>query len=199
MDEQAREVVSRYIQDKLSESQISDLLSLHPKLVRRIIRRENVKKRSISEAIRYSHITRFDAKQFTPKANLSHRDELLKVAGVMLYWGEGTKSRGTVALSNSNPMIIKIFLKFLRNICGIDNSRLHATIHYYEDQDLSTLLNFWSEKTLIPPIQFYKPYLHIKGKGSYKKTSSHGTISFQYSDVILFNLITSWMNEYSKI
>lgn len=123
---------------------------------------------------------------------------MLKLAGVMLYWGEGSKKGNSVALANSDPLMVSVFMKFLRDICGIDNERVRATIHYYGDHDPRELLSYWSRITRIPAAQFYKPFLHADTKGTYKKKSQYGTISVQYSDKKLLQLINGWIQEYQN-
>ena len=56
----------------------------------------------------------FERKQlsFCIKEKLSLEEEKLKVAGIMLYWGEGSQWSGEkiVDFANSKPEMIKIFL-----------------------------------------------------------------------------------------
>jgi len=46
--------------------------------------------------------------------------EQLKLIGIILYWGEGSKAKtGTVSLANSDTAIIKVMMKFLKEVCGV--------------------------------------------------------------------------------
>jgi len=193
-----KHIVDLYVSGKLSEAQIAKRLSIAPKHVRRALNVRKVTRRTRSEAIRYLYITKFDKKPFELKKGLSKREHALKIAGVMLYWGEGSKKGNTVALANSDPSMVSVFMRFLRDICGIDKDRVRATIHYYGDHDPKELLSYWSRITRIPPAQFYKPFLHANTKGTYKKKSQYGTISVQYSDKKLLRLINDWIQEYQK-
>lgn len=38
----------------------------------------------------------------------------LHVAGCMLYWGEGNKGKNDLAITNSDPDLLRLFLRFLR-------------------------------------------------------------------------------------
>ncbi len=191
-------VVNLYRNENLSVMHIAGIFSVSWYQIEKILRKNKISKRSIPDAITSHNITKYGLKKFLPRKYLSQKDELLKVAGVMLYSGEGTKRRGTVALSNSNPDIIKVFMKFLHRICGVQKDRIHATIHMYEDHTYSELIKFWSGVTQIPYTQFYKPYLHIRKKGTYRSLSKYGTISIQYSDKKLHTLILTWIDEYHK-
>jgi hypothetical protein len=195
-----KKIVDLYTKERLSVQQIKELLGVSQYRICRSLEINGVHKRTISDAVTAHHITRFGLKEFKIKEKLSRDEELLKTAGLMLYWGEGAKTHGSVALSNSNPMIVKLFLKFLRQVCGVAEDRLHVSLHYYADQNPDALKQFWSEETGIPICQFYKPHLQIRSKGTYRTPSQHGTVILSYSDKKLFNLILGWMDEcYEKL
>lgn len=44
--------------------------------------------------------------------------------GVGLYIGEGTKSRHRVSISNTDPQVIRAFLRFLRQICQVEEKKI---------------------------------------------------------------------------
>jgi hypothetical protein len=200
MVELDQKIILSYTVDKLSEKQISELVLVSPNKVRKVLDANNIERRSRSEASTYHHITKFGQKEFVPKLVLTRDEEFLKIAGIMLYWGEGTKKNNSVALANSDPKIIGLFVRFLRQICGISEERLHVTLHYYEDQNPDELTSFWANIIQLPLTQFYKPFLHIKtAQGSYRALSKYGTVSIQYSDKKLLFLIKQWMTEYQDL
>jgi hypothetical protein len=65
--------------------------------------------------------------------------EYLHAVGCMLYWGEGTKGRNTVAFANSDPNMIVLFKSFLDAYFSLGNSnysircKLYTDIHSQED------------------------------------------------------------------
>lgn len=184
---------------KLSEMQTAKLLSVSANKVRRILDRNNIQRRSRSDAITNLHITKYGKRPFVLREKLTERQKILKAIGVMLYWGEGTKKGLTVALANSDPDMIVVFLRFLREICGIDERRLRVGLHYYRDHDSKQLMSFWSRVTNIPIQQFDRPFLHAAGKGSYKSKSQYGTVSVRYSDFRLLKTLQQWMKEYQQL
>jgi hypothetical protein len=189
------EIIQAYQGDKLSEMQVAEKLQILPKIVRRVLNKNKIVRRSRSEAGFLNYATRHGQKEFILKENLNEEERLLKMSGIMLYWGEGTKKGVGVAFSNSDPEMIKVFMRFLREICGVDSERIHATIHYYEDHTIAELVQFWSEVASIPVTQFYKSYLHQKHGGTYRDPSRYGTISIQYSDKRLLAVLKSWIEE----
>ena len=186
-------IVDGYENRKLSEMQIARLFSISPNRVRRILDQHQVQRRSISDAITNLNITRFNKKPFVAKTELNATDQLLKWAGIMLYWGEGTKKGASVALSNSDPLMVMIFMDFLRSICGVDEKRMRIGLHYYQDHNPDTLVAYWSKLTGVPKSQFDRPFLHNAGKGSYKLKSKYGTVAVRYSDTKLLTLIINWI------
>lgn len=180
----------------MSVKQISDFFDISSSKVRYSLDKQSVPRRSHIDASRMLHITKFGKKQFRLKDNLLPEEENLRIAGVMLYWGEGTKSGNSVVFTNSDPDMIMLFLRFLRVICGVDEDRLRLLLHLYSDQNEKDMKLFWSKVTSISLDQFSKTYIHEKKKGVYKKISKYGTISLRYSDKELLKIINNWLNEY---
>lgn len=85
---------------------------------------------------------------------LSKRD--LWLLGIGLYWGEGAKSCEGIELMNSDPEIIKIIIKWFKEICGLSIENFAATIHGYPDTNIKKSTDYWSKITNIPKNQFKK-------------------------------------------
>ena len=180
----------------LSVKQISDRLTLGYSSVRNSLDKQNIARRSISSAVKQINITKFGKKKCQIKRSLLQNEKELKIAGTMLYWGEGTKSGNSVVFTNSDPAMIKCFLDFLRSVCQVDEKRLRMLLHLYDGQDENSLVGYWSEITKIPVNQFSKTFFHKKKQGTYKKVSEFGTASLRYSDKDLLEIINSWIQQY---
>jgi len=191
-------IVKLYTEDKLSMMQIAQKLHLSTSGVRYYLEIAGVERRSSSEAITCLHITKFKKRQFVLKDGLTDMEEKIKIAGTMLYWGEGAKSGNTVKFVNSDPEMIKLFLTFLRVVCGISEERLKALVHMYPDQDKNILEIFWSRVANIPRLRFYKSHIHQGRAGTYKNKSLYGTLALNYSDKKLLKTILQWAEEYKK-
>lgn len=88
---------------------------------------------------------------------LNNNKETAKLVLAALYLGEGTKSmRGSLRLGNSDPGIIKLFLKLLRSCYTIDEAKFRGTVLCRADQDIKILDKFWARTTGINKKQFYK-------------------------------------------
>src|SRR5215212_9733279 len=59
------------------------------------------------------------------------------LAGCMLYWGEGSKRRGVVRLTNSDVHMMAFFRQFLTACFGVGASDLSLSLHVYTGNGLS--------------------------------------------------------------
>lgn len=191
-------ILQLYIERGYSMQQIASFLGCSVSVVRYWLDKNGVKRRSISEAINNVYALKFQKVPFQLKNNLTAKDEDLKIAGTMLYWGEGSKTGNSVKFANSDPEMIAIFVKFLIKICGIYPGRLKALVHVYPDHNEDELKLFWAKVTHIPVDQFYKSHVHEGRPGTYKKKSQYGTLAVTYSDKKLLHIILAWIEQCKK-
>ena len=137
---------------------------------------------------------------FAIKQKLSVDELILKTIGVMLYWGEGSKWSGEkiVDLANSDAEMIRLFLSFLRKICGIKESKLRAFVYCYKNQSAGEIIKFWSSVTKIPKKQFTKPYIKKYFDPAKTQKMVHGLIHIRYGDKKLLLQIKEWIEEYKE-
>lgn len=109
---------------------------------------------------------------------LSDRD--LLIAGTALYAGEGSKRDGTVAMANTNPKLLRLFLRWLRTCFTIDESRLRVHLYLHQGLDLDAAVTHWAEITGIPPEQFGKPYRAVPDSTIRHTRHEYGCPSIQY-------------------
>tara|TARA_Y100000031_G_scaffold138008_1_gene163567 strand:- start:781 stop:1392 length:612 start_codon:yes stop_codon:yes gene_type:complete len=128
---------------------------------------------------------------------LTIKEEKLKLAGVVLYWGEGTKWKGakTVEFVNSDMEMIRIFMRFMREVCGVDESKLRVLLYCHANQDVNTLQNFWSDVTGISLAQFTKPYIRKDYDARKEGKMKYGLIHVRYNDKKLLHQIMDWIAE----
>ena len=75
-----------------------------------------------------------------------------------LYAGEGEKTDGRVSMANTNPVYLRVFVTWLRELFAIDTSRLRVRLYLHDGLDLEAANEFWSEVLDIPTTQFHMPY-----------------------------------------
>jgi len=180
-----QKVVSLY-KTNLSGSDIAKKLGIHLRSVYRILDRQGIKRRSSAEQNRIRFLR--SPLSFKFKQNLSAKDRGLIIAGAMLYYGEGAKTGQTVDLANSNPEILRLFLKFLRKICRVNEDRLRFYLYCFSDQNAIQLINFWSRELNVNKVNFTKPYIR-KANNNLSRRMPYGVLHIRYSDVRLLNKI----------
>lgn len=81
----------------------------------------------------------------------------LFLTGTALYWAEGTKTnRWQLQFSNSDPKMISLIMRFLREICGVNEEQFYLQMILHQNIKEKTALNYWSKITKIPKGQFKK-------------------------------------------
>lgn len=138
-------------------------------------------------------------------ANLTNRD--LFILGVSLYWAEGykrpkmvkgkIKTYHPVSLSNSDPGLVKTFLRFLREVCNVPEEKIHAEIRVYEHHNEVYLIKFWNQLTNID-------FNRLKTiKNGVSISSQHirpynilpyGTIQIRVNSTNLYHKIMGWID-----
>ena len=100
--------------------------------------------------------------------------EVAKLFLAALYLGEGAKkNKGSLTFANSDPGIMALFLRLLRTVYSVDESRLRCTILCRADQNTGYLNAFWSKLTGVPPKQFYAARIDARTQGKISKNKEY--------------------------
>ncbi len=78
---------------------------------------------------------------------------VMELALSLLYLGEGAKTPIT-ALGNSNPAVLKFFIKCMIDLYGVDLSNIKCELHLRADQNVETVKSFWATQLKIPKSNF---------------------------------------------
>lgn len=99
----------------------------------------------------------------------------LFLIGVCLYWGEGSKQKITnvsqiTRLTNSDPKLVSVCLKWLRDICNISKEDIYFRIYLHETakERLSEVREYWSKATDFP-IEYFSAVSWKKNKINTKR------------------------------
>ncbi|MBI2007374.1 MAG: helix-turn-helix domain-containing protein [Candidatus Blackburnbacteria bacterium] len=89
--------------------------------------------------------------------SLTERD--LFITGVVLYWSEGFKKDNRLGFANSDPAMIKLFLRWLE-IVGVPKNdiRLRIGLNIAHKKRVRKVTKYWAGQTRIPEDQFQKPF-----------------------------------------
>lgn len=118
-------------------------------------------------------------------------DATRKIVLAILYIAEGHKNRSSVVFGNSDPEIIRMFMKLMRSTYEIDESKFRITVQCRADQDPKVLKVFWSEVTKVTHKQFYKPQID-------KRTVHKPTKKKDYKGVCRIDYFSAIINQELK-
>ena len=116
----------------------------------------------------------------------------LFILGLSIYWGEGDRrSKNLVRVSNTDPLMIKLFLKFLTEVCGVKQEQVYASILLYPDLDEQKCKKFWIKNAGLLEENFNKSIL-IKGKHKTNRLR-YGVCTVGISSTYLKRKIGIWL------
>lgn len=105
----------------------------------------------------------------------------LLIAGLALYWGEGSKKSQEVEFCNSDPKMIQFLLLWLKKCFRImpDEIKCCVGINQMHEKREKVVKDYWSKISGIPISQFRKTSLKkVKNKKVYENFNEHyGTLS----------------------
>src|SRR3989338_10906841 len=118
-------------------------------------------------------------KQKFKAVKLRKRD--LLVAGVALYWAEGTKTLNAeqTSFSNSSPKMILWILRWFEEVFKVTKDRfiIQIRINKIHKSRVKEVENYWSKLTDIPLSQFTKTILiKTNNKKIYSNNNHYGTV-----------------------
>ena len=184
-------IVSRlYNKIGLSANEIAHKYNISVWRVISFMRRNKILRRKPYETQKLQ----FERKElsFHKKEHLQKNDQKLLLSGLCLYWAEGSKAnKAAVDFANCNERMLLIFLKMLREIYVVDESRLRVYIYCFANQNSEELIKYWSLQLKIPPTQFSKPYIRKDFKIEKIGKMPLGLIHIRYYDQKLLRQIIS--------
>lgn len=126
--------------------------------------------------------------------------EVLKIVGAALYWAEGyNASRNCVVFSNSNPGMIRVMMRFFREVCQVPAEKFRGKVAIHPHLNIRDAVGYWSGISGIPLHQFYKPLLAVSRSSKGKRdTLPRGTFNIIINDVVCCSRIKGWIEGIKK-
>ena len=136
-----------------------------------VLKQKNDRQKRIKEGISYGQ--KIFSGELTKK-------ELL-VAGVALYWAEGTKKKRELAFCNSDPKLVQFMITWLKTCFKITRERLvcYVGINEIHKGREKVVKEYWSQATGIPLSVFRKTsFKKVRNKKIYDNFETHyGTLT----------------------
>lgn len=145
---------------------------------------------------------RIYSEAFKDIKKISRRE--LWLMGVMLYWAEGSKQKEHdpsvgVDFSNSDPLMIKLFLRWLLEICEINRDRIYFSLYIHENAKarLDDVRSYWLRQTGFPPSALQFTYFKKHNPRTLRRNVGreyYGNLSVQIRKSTELNRqITGWV------
>lgn len=185
-----------YIEDRKSTLEIAKILDCSESKVNYWLKKYGIQKRTISQAIYLKSNPEGDPFRF--KEPKTQKEIFLFGLGIGLYWGEGTKaSKYEIRLGNTDPKLLRYFLKFLEEIYSIKREKLRISLQLFNDIEPEKAQKWWSLELGIPAKNFAKPVITKSvSRGTYKKKAQYGVCTINFGNKKLRNMI---MGEIEKL
>ena len=185
-----------YTKKKRSVSEIAKVFKCSENRINYWIRKFKIQKRSLADAMYAKYNPHGDP--FLVKEPLTLEDAKLLGLGLGLYWGEGNKkNRNSIRLGNTDPRMIRMFLKFMVDIFGIKKEKLRFGLQVFDDMQPRKTLKFWINELKdfqIRKDQFFKiTVTPSRSIGNYREKSKFGVITVHFANTKLKNIIDSML------
>ncbi|MGZ6641728.1 MAG: helix-turn-helix domain-containing protein [Solirubrobacteraceae bacterium] len=134
---------------------------------------------------------------------IARRGDPLHQTGCMLYWAEGSKSRNTVALTNSDADMLVLFVRFLRECYAVADERMTLTVNCHLNNGLSLdeIERWWLARTGLPPGCLRKSAVNRLSPASRWRRNIHpyGTARVAVHSTAIVQSIYGAIQEYAGI
>ena len=100
----------------------------------------------------------------------------LFLTGIALYWAEGFKKDSQAGFANSDPAMIKFFLKWLKDCFGYLEGDLifRVTVNKSHENRIKEIENYWSSMVNVSVSSFQKPfYQNVVWKKVYENPNEY--------------------------
>lgn len=155
-----------------------------------------IQKRSIADALYQKWNPKGDP--FSVRQPKTVSEAIQYGLGVGLYWGEGTKaSKGSIKLGNTDPALMRTFVRFLLTFYGIDKKRLRFGLQIFGDMNTNAAVQYWMRALGISRKQFYPKIIITphRGIGNYRKKTEYGVLTVYFNNRKLRDILCSAIQE----
>jgi hypothetical protein len=112
---------------------------------------------------------RSEARRFAEE----HLDDPFFVAGVVLYWAEGSKTERSLTMANTDAEVLRIFMAWTRRFHMAD-AAFSLALHLHEGNDEVEARRHWARELDLRDAAWTKTFIKPKGTGHRKNQLAHG-------------------------
>ena len=116
------------------------------------------------------------------------------IAGLVLYWAEGAKTRNRVSMANTDPRALRLFITWLRTYIN-PSAEFTLHLHLHEGNDEEAAKRFWRNETSLRSAKFIKTFIKPQGTGHRKNHLKHGVCTVRMKrPADAWNIIMEWID-----
>ena len=104
----------------------------------------------------------------------------LWLIGTVLYWAEGDKSTRRLALVNTDPVVLRAFVAWVRRFHN-EQAEFVGALHLHEGNDDEDARRHWTSTLGLCGLRFDKTYVKPAGTGHRKNHLQHGICRLRVS------------------
>ena len=133
-----RQTVSKWCLDiELTPEQVEILAEGNPRWLAQHEAAQQIKQDALAQRIAYQKTGRERARNGSD----------LHLLGCMLYWGEGAKARNHLKFTNTDPHMLKLFMKFLRIEFELEDQDFYLNImhHTTDEVEIERIKMYWRD------------------------------------------------------
>ncbi|MEK7113785.1 MAG: hypothetical protein AAB873_03090 [Patescibacteria group bacterium] len=103
-------------------------------------------------------------------SKLDNNSKTIELGLAMLYLGEGFKKSPRTGMGNSDPLLLRFFLKILINVYKVKKEKIRFELHIRADQNPVTIKKYWAKELKISINDFRSVSVDKRtiGKPTYK-------------------------------
>jgi transposase-like protein len=134
--------------------------------------------------------------------DIARREDPLHIAGCMLFWAEGSRARNAVIFVNSDPEMMRFFIRFLRECYDVSATKCRVTCNLFADHrsKQQRIEDFWLEALELPRACLRPSIVNVYSKHSQKKRRNKlafGTCRLVVHDTALVQSLYGAIQEYA--
>jgi hypothetical protein len=156
---------------RLTEGQIADIRARRPAGVRTGIPVDTQRKRR-QEVERIRESAHIEVKELL--------SDPLWLTGTVLYWAEGDKSTRRLALVNTDPVVLRAFVSWVRRFHD-HQAEFVGALHLHEGNNDDEARRHWASTLDLEGLRFDKTYVKPAGTGHRKNHLEHGICRLRVS------------------
>jgi hypothetical protein len=121
-------------------------------------------------------------------------NDTLWIAGLVMYWTEGAKSRNQVSMANADPRALRLFILWIQTYLN-PGARFSIQLHLHEGNDDRAAKEYWRSETGLLEANFHKTFIKPQGTGHRKNHLEHGICTVKVRKVAdPWNIIMEWVD-----